>query len=80
MSALGEALGAIRSIILIEERVKAQGAKLEKLAELIVDIDRRLVRVETTLELAMRRPAHEGPPAIRHRASPGERAPEGDGR
>ena len=55
MSAIGEALSAIKSIILIEERVKAQAAKLEKLAELVVGIDRRLVRVETTLELAMRR-------------------------
>jgi hypothetical protein len=54
MSALSEALSAIKSIILIEERVKSQGTKLEKLAELLVDVDRRLVRVETTLDLATR--------------------------
>ena len=41
MSALSEALSAIKSIILIEERVKSQGMKLEKLAELLVQVDRR---------------------------------------
>jgi hypothetical protein len=60
MSAIGDAIGAIRSIVLIEERVKSQGAKLEKLAGLLVEMDRRLVRVETTLDLAMR---HQAPPA-----------------
>ncbi len=54
MSLLGDALNAIRSIILIEERVKSQGAKLEKLVELFTAMDRRLVRVETILDLATR--------------------------
>jgi hypothetical protein len=55
MSTLSEALAAIKSIILIEERVKSQSEKLERLAQLLVDVDRRLIRVETTLDLAMRR-------------------------
>jgi len=57
VSTLGDALAAIKSIILIEERVKGQGEKVEKLAQLVIDVDRRLVRVETTLDLAMHRPA-----------------------
>ena len=57
MSTLGDALAAIKSIVLIEERVKGQGEKVEKLAQLVIDVDRRLVRVETTLDLAMHRPA-----------------------
>jgi hypothetical protein len=57
MTALGDALSAIKSIILIEERVKNQTAKLEKVAELLVEMDRRLVRVETTLDLALRNAA-----------------------
>jgi hypothetical protein len=62
VSAVGDALAAIKSIILIEERVKSQGAKLEKLADLLVEMDRRLVRVETTLDLALRH--GPTPPAI----------------
>jgi hypothetical protein len=56
MSTLGDALAAIKSIILIEERIKGQAEKVEKLAQLVIDIDRRLVRVETMLDLAARRP------------------------
>ncbi len=54
MSTFGDAISAIRSIILVEERVKTQGEKIEKVAERLVDVDRRLVRVETTLDIAMR--------------------------
>lgn len=55
MSTLGDAMAAIRSIILIEERVRQQGEKVEKLANSVVDIDRRLVRVEAMIELALNR-------------------------
>jgi hypothetical protein len=57
MSTLGDALAAIKSIVLIEERGKGQDEKVQKLAQLVIDVDRRLVRVETTLDLAMYRPA-----------------------
>ncbi len=56
MSTLSDALAAIRSIVLIEERVRSQGAKLERLADTMVDVDRRLIRVETTLDLLLQRP------------------------
>jgi hypothetical protein len=55
MSTLSDALAAIKSLILIEERLQSQGAKQDKLAEQIVDLDRRLVRIETTLDLLLRR-------------------------
>ncbi|MGV6871571.1 hypothetical protein ACUSIJ_02610 [Pseudochelatococcus sp. B33] len=66
MSALRDAMEAIRSIILIEERVRQQGEKVEKLAALAVDIDRRLVRVEAVLDLALRRAPERGPLRITH--------------
>ena len=70
MSTFGDAINAVKAIILIEERVKNQGAKLEKVAELLVEVDRRLVRVETTLDIAMR---HAGsaaaPPPIAHQSA-----------
>ncbi|MFC0219677.1 hypothetical protein FHS82_002002 [Pseudochelatococcus lubricantis] len=55
MSTLRDAMAAIRSIILIEERVRQQGEKVEKLANHVVDIDRRLLRVETVIDLALDR-------------------------
>ncbi|MGI6246304.1 MAG: hypothetical protein ACOYJQ_11100 [Pseudochelatococcus sp.] len=65
MSALRDAMAAIRSIILIEERVRQQGEKVEKLANLAIDIDRRLVRVEAVIDLAFHRRT-DAPPRIRH--------------
>jgi hypothetical protein len=53
VSVLGEALASIKSIVLIEEWVKSQSARLERLAELVTDLDRRVVRIETAMELAI---------------------------
>ncbi|HWK46209.1 MAG TPA: hypothetical protein VNT30_15920 [Stellaceae bacterium] len=65
MSTLSDALGAIKAIILIEERVKSQTTKLEKLSEAMIDLDRRLVRVETTLDLVLHRgPSLDNPPML----------------
>jgi hypothetical protein len=55
MSSLGDAVNAIKSIILIEERIKVQGAKLDRLSDAVIDIDRRLVRLEATLDIVLRR-------------------------
>lgn len=54
MSSIGEVMSAVKSFILIEERVRAQAEKVEKVAQYVVDLDHRLVRVETTLDIAMR--------------------------
>jgi hypothetical protein len=37
--------------------VRQQGAKLEKLADLLIDVDRRLIRLETTFDVLLRRPS-----------------------
>ncbi len=71
MSALGDALNALRIIILLDERVKSQGAKLEKLVESVFALDRRLVRVETTLDIALRHgSAAQAPLSITHDDAP----------
>lgn len=66
MSALRDAMEAIRSIILIEERVRQQGEKVEKLATLAMDMDRRLVRVEAVLDVTLRRAPEPAPLRITH--------------
>lgn len=66
MSALRDAMEAIRSIILIEERVRQQGEKVEKLATLAMDMDRRLVRVEAVLDVTLRRTPEPAPLRITH--------------
>lgn len=50
MSALGEALAALKKVILLEDRITSQGKKLEQLATIVVDIDKRLAAMEGRLE------------------------------
>jgi hypothetical protein len=65
MSLYGEAIAAIRSVILIDERVQAQSRRTEKLADEVAALRERLVRVEAILEVALARrgagPAHSRP-------------------
>ena len=71
MSLYGDALAAIRSIILIDERVQAQARKVERLAEEVEFLKERLIRLEAIIEVAMqsrggivRGGARRGRPAI----------------
>ncbi len=58
MSLYGDAVAAIRSIILIDERVQAQARKIDRLADEVVALKERLIRVEAILEVALQsRPA-----------------------
>jgi hypothetical protein len=50
MSAIGEALTALKKVILLEDRITSQGRKLEQLANIVVDIDKRLAAMEGRLE------------------------------
>jgi len=50
MSAIGEALAALKKVILLEDRISSQGKKLEQLAAIVVDIDKRLAAMEGRLE------------------------------
>lgn len=54
MTWAGEALAAIRKIILIEERVNALAEQVKRLADAYVEVDRRLLRVEAKFELIER--------------------------
>jgi hypothetical protein len=55
MSVLRDALGAIKSIILIEERMTIYSERLARLAEHVAALDRRVVRIETVLDLSVGR-------------------------
>ena len=52
MSLYGEALAAIRSIMLLDERLQSLTTKVDKLADEVRDLATRLVRVETIVEIA----------------------------
>ncbi len=52
MSLYGDAVGAIRSIILLDERVQSMTIKMDKLADAVRNIAERLVRLETIVEIA----------------------------
>ena len=51
MSWATEAVGAIRKIVLIEDRVERVANQVNQLAETCQDLDRRLVRLEAKFEL-----------------------------
>lgn len=51
MSLYTEALPALRSIILVDERVRILAGKLDSLALEVLDIKERLVRLETIIEV-----------------------------
>ncbi len=53
MSLYGEAIAAIRSVILIDERVQAQARKVERLADEVDGLKQRLVRLEAIIEVAL---------------------------
>ena len=62
MSTLGDALAAIRNVVLMQERLDVMNRKIDRLADDVKDlgqyafaIDKRLVRIETMIEVAGRR-------------------------
>ncbi len=62
MSWAGEAVAAIRKMVLIEDRMTGLTEQVRKLAESYSELDRRLLRVEAKFELiehlgSLRRPA-----------------------
>ena len=46
MSVLGDAVAGIKKVLRLEERIQSQGRKLEQLSSIVVDIDKRLARLE----------------------------------
>ena len=51
MSWASEAVGAIRKVVLIEDRVVRIASQVNQLAETCRDLDRRLVRLEAKFDL-----------------------------
>jgi hypothetical protein len=51
MSLYGEAVAAIKSVILIDECVQAVAGKLDRLADEVRDMRDRLIRLETMIEI-----------------------------
>jgi hypothetical protein len=47
----GEALAAIRKIVLIEERINVLSEQVKSLADSYLELDRRLLRMEAKFEL-----------------------------
>ncbi|HTV32727.1 MAG TPA: hypothetical protein VME69_06450 [Methylocella sp.] len=50
MSSVGDALKAIRQVLLLEERITSQSHKLEQLALAVVEMDKRLAALEGRME------------------------------
>jgi len=48
----GEAIAAIKSIILIDERVQSLAGRVDKLADEVRGLAQRLIRLETIVEIA----------------------------
>jgi hypothetical protein len=46
-----EAVGAIRKIVLIEDRVERMANQVNQLAEICLELDRRVVRLEAKFDL-----------------------------
>lgn len=54
MTFYGEAIAAIRSMVLVDERVQTLVGRVDRLAEDVRAMDRRLVRLETIVEVTRR--------------------------
>ncbi len=52
MSTLKDAISAIREVLLLTEKVNSTGMLLSELAKELRGHDRRLVRIETMIEIA----------------------------
>lgn len=69
MSTIGNALNALKQVILLQDRVERMEGQLENiaddidgLADVAHDLDKRLVRIETMIEMTAR--AGNRPPEI----------------
>lgn len=51
MTWASEAIGAIRKIVLLEDRMERLAGQVDALAEICRDLDRRLIRLEAKFDL-----------------------------
>jgi hypothetical protein len=60
MSLYGDAIAAMKRVILLDERVRTTSDRMKELSQEVRDMRERIIRIEAILELAMRdRPAQE---------------------
>ncbi|HLY56147.1 MAG TPA: hypothetical protein VKS60_11355 [Stellaceae bacterium] len=50
MSVFGDAIDAVKRVLLLQERIAAQSQKLDRLGEAVGQLDRRLALVEGRME------------------------------
>lgn len=69
MSVLSETLKGVKQLLLLQEQIKnleeasnKQSKIMEKLADKVIDLDKRLVRIETMVEMSTGRAS--GNPAL----------------
>jgi hypothetical protein len=67
MSALKEALAAMREVLLLTDKVDRAGTLLSEMAGEVREHDRRLIRLETMVELARMQAGPQGQESSRHR-------------
>ncbi|WP_395378056.1 hypothetical protein [Marinicella sp. W31] len=58
MSLLKDAVQAMKDVVLLSDKVDRTGKNVEKIANKLEDIDRRLIRIETMAELARSNPVN----------------------
>ena len=51
MSLYGDAIAALRSMVLLEERIQGVTKKVDRLGDEVRDINGRLIRVETIIDI-----------------------------
>ncbi|MBW1721794.1 MAG: hypothetical protein JRH13_06060 [Deltaproteobacteria bacterium] len=59
MSAIKEAISAMREVLLLTGKVDRVGSLLSQISDELRDHDRRLVRLETLVEAAQKRQSHD---------------------
>jgi hypothetical protein len=62
LSAWSELRDALRKLILMQERVERLAGSADRMTSQLLDHDRRLVRIETMIELAQRNSLPGGSP------------------
>lgn len=60
MSMVKDAIGAMKDVLILTEKVEQAGKSLSEIGKELRDHDRRIVRLETYLEIAQRRLSGEG--------------------
>ena len=71
MSAFGDALKGVKQLLLMQDQIQRlekisdrQNATIDDLADDVIAIDKRLIRIETMIEMTMARAAPPSPPRL----------------